>query len=76
VSEAPLETDRKSTVIKARRARRDGLQLRVFSLGDIEAEASEILAEARAEARSLVSAASRHGGDLAEQARRRGWQEG
>ena len=76
MSETPLETDRKSTVIKARRARRDDLQLRVFSLGDIEAEASRILAEARAEARSLVSAIERRSGELAEQARRKGQQEG
>ncbi len=52
------------------------MQLRVFSLGDIEAEASRILAEARAEARSLVSAVERRGADLAEQARRQGHQEG
>jgi len=71
-----LETDRKSTVIKARCARRDDLQLRVFRLGDIEAEASRILAEARAEARSLVSAVERRSGDLAKQAWRKGQQEG
>jgi flagellar assembly protein FliH len=76
VSETPLETDRKSTVIKARRARRDGLQLRVFSLGDIEAEASRILAEAGAEARSLVSAAERRSRDLARESRRQAQQEG
>lgn len=52
------------------------MQLRVFSLGDIEAEASRILAEARAEARSLVSAVERRSADLAEQARRQGHQEG
>ena len=65
-----------STVIKAEDARRDGLQLSVFSLADIRAQADEILAGARAEAASILADAQRRKRELAEQAGQHGQAEG
>lgn len=65
-----------STVIKAEDARRQKLQLSVFSLADIRAEADEILGRARAEAASILAEAQRHRNQLAEKARQQGHAEG
>ncbi len=65
-----------STVIKAEDVRRDGLQLSVFSLADIRAQADEILASARAEAASILADAQRRRQQLAEQTRQHGHAEG
>ena len=47
-----------STVIKAEDARRQGVQLSVFSLADVRAQADEMLARARAEAASILDDAA------------------
>ena len=65
-----------STVIKAEDARRQGLQLSVFSLADVRAQADEMLARARAEAASILDDAQRRGQELAEQAKQRGHAQG
>lgn len=65
-----------STVIKAEDAQRQGLQLSVFSLADIRAQADDILARARAEAASILADAQRRKKELAEQARQHGHAEG
>jgi len=65
-----------STVIKAEDVRRQGLQLSVFSLADIRAQADGILARARVEAASILADAQRRRRELTEQAKQQGHAKG
>jgi len=65
-----------STVVKAEEVQRQGLQLRVFSLADIQAQADEILTRARAEAASVLADAQRRRQELIKQAKQQGHAEG
>jgi len=69
-----------SGVIKAENVAEEGLQLRVFSLSDIEAEARRIVEEARAQAAAIAQAALSKGQSeldtLKEQTRREATREG